>query len=33
VACEDCDYKSICRFDQGSQQYRVLKSAKHDAVD
>jgi ATP-dependent helicase/nuclease subunit B len=33
VACEDCDYKSICRFDPWTHQYRVLKPVRQDAVD
>jgi ATP-dependent helicase/nuclease subunit B len=28
VACDECDYKSICRFDPWSQPYRVLKRTR-----
>ncbi len=33
VACDECDYKSICRFDPWSQPYRVLKRASADAPE
>lgn len=33
VACDECDYKSICRFDPWSQPYRVLKPGRPDAPD
>jgi ATP-dependent helicase/nuclease subunit B len=33
VACDNCDYKSICRFDPWTQPYRVLRAARREAVE
>jgi ATP-dependent helicase/nuclease subunit B len=32
VACERCDYKSICRFDPWTQPYRMLPISRQEAV-
>jgi ATP-dependent helicase/nuclease subunit B len=33
VACDNCDYKSICRFDSWTQPYRVLRAAGPEAAE
>jgi ATP-dependent helicase/nuclease subunit B len=33
VACDNCDYKSICRFDPWTQPYRVLKAAREELTE
>jgi ATP-dependent helicase/nuclease subunit B len=33
VACDNCDYKSICRFDPWTQPYRVLRAARQEAAE
>ncbi len=33
VACDDCDYQSICRFDPWTQPYRALRANREEAAD
>jgi ATP-dependent helicase/nuclease subunit B len=33
VACDNCDYKSICRFDPWTQPYRVLRAAREEGAE
>jgi ATP-dependent helicase/nuclease subunit B len=33
VACDNCDYKSICRFDPWTQPYRVLRAARQEGAE
>jgi ATP-dependent helicase/nuclease subunit B len=33
VACHDCDYKSICRFDPWAKPYRLLRSPSQETPD
>ncbi len=33
VACDKCDYKTICRFDPWTQPYRVLRAARQESAE